>query len=72
MSEVGYELLSEGKAAVKAAGGDKEFSSHRDLFSVLLKANMAEDVSGKPRLSDEEVIARKSLFDCHFTILKDR
>ncbi|KAJ7195155.1 cytochrome P450 [Mycena rebaudengoi] len=58
MSDVGNQLLLEGKAAVKAAGGDKDISSHRDLLSLLLKANMAEDGPGKSRLSDEEVIAR--------------
>jgi hypothetical protein len=65
MSDIGHELLLDGKAAVKAAGGDKDFSSRRDLFSLLLKANMAADVPGKSRLSDEEVIARKSLFEFH-------
>ncbi|KAJ7234598.1 cytochrome P450, partial [Mycena rebaudengoi] len=58
MSDVGNQLLLEGKAAVKAAGGDKDISSHRDLLSLLLKANMAEVGPGKSRLSDEEVIAR--------------
>jgi hypothetical protein len=57
MSDIGHALLREGKAAVMAAGGDKD-SSSRDLFSLLLKANMATDVPGKSRLSDEEVIAR--------------
>ncbi|KAJ7323280.1 cytochrome P450 [Mycena albidolilacea] len=57
MYDIGHELLLDGKAAVKAAGGDKDFSSRRDLFSLLLKANMAADVPGKSRLSDEEVIA---------------
>jgi cytochrome P450 len=65
MSDVGNQLLLEGKAAVKAAGGDKDISSHRDLLSLLLKANMAEDGPGKSRLSDEEVIARTSLFHIH-------
>ncbi|KAJ6530003.1 cytochrome P450 [Mycena vulgaris] len=62
MSEIGHELLLDGKAAVKAAGGDKDFSSRRDLFSLLLKANMAADVPGKSRLSDEEVIAQIPAF----------
>ncbi|KAJ6530019.1 cytochrome P450 [Mycena vulgaris] len=62
MSEIGHELLLDGKAAVKAAGGDKDLSSQRDLFSILLKANMAADVPGKSRLSDEEVIAEIPAF----------
>ncbi|KAJ7225002.1 cytochrome P450 [Mycena rebaudengoi] len=62
MSDIGHELLLDGKAAVKAAGGDKDFSSRRDLFSLLLKANMAADVPGKSRLSDEEVIAQIPTF----------
>ncbi|KAJ7272270.1 cytochrome P450 [Mycena rebaudengoi] len=62
MSDVGNQLLLEGQAAFKAAGGDKDISSHRDLFSLLLKANMAEDGPGKSRLSDEEVIAQIPAF----------
>jgi hypothetical protein len=65
MHDISHELLRGGKAAVKAAGGDKDFSSRRDLFSLLLKANMAADVPGKSRLSDEEVIARESPFEFH-------
>ncbi|KAJ7226177.1 cytochrome P450 [Mycena rebaudengoi] len=61
MSDIGHALLLEGKAAVMAAGGDKGFSS-RDLFSLLLKANMEEDVPGKSRLSDEEVVAQIPAF----------
>jgi hypothetical protein len=71
MYDIGHELLLDGKAAVKAAGGDKDLSSRRDLFSLLLKANTAADVPGKSRLSDEEVIARKSLFEFHSAILKE-
>ncbi|KAJ7879689.1 cytochrome P450 [Mycena leptocephala] len=62
MHDISHELLRGGKAAVKAAGGDKDFSSRRDLFSLLLKANMAADVPGKSRLSDEEVIAQIPTF----------
>ncbi|KAJ6509099.1 cytochrome P450 [Mycena vulgaris] len=62
MSDIGHELLLDGKAAVKAAGGDKDFSSRRDLFTLLLKANMAADIPGKSRLSDEEVIAQIPAF----------
>jgi hypothetical protein len=65
MADIGRALLADGKAAVMAAGGDKEFSS-RDLFSLLLKANLAADVPGKSRLSDEEVIARKSFIELIF------
>ncbi|KAF8206796.1 cytochrome P450 [Mycena galopus ATCC 62051] len=61
MYDIGRELLLDGKAAVKAAGGDKD-SSRRDLFSLLLKANMAADVPGKSRLSDEEVISQIPAF----------
>ncbi|KAJ7274023.1 cytochrome P450 [Mycena rebaudengoi] len=61
MADIGRALLADGKAAVMAAGGDKEFSS-RDLFSLLLKANLAADVPGKSRLSDEEVIAQIPAF----------
>ncbi|KAJ6537154.1 cytochrome P450 [Mycena capillaripes] len=62
MYDIGHELLLDGKAALKAAGGDKDFSSRRDLFSLLLKANMAADVPDKSRLSDEEVIAQIPTF----------
>ncbi|KAJ7137177.1 cytochrome P450 [Mycena epipterygia] len=58
MYDIGHKLLLDGKATVKAAGGDKDLSSGRDLFSLLLKVNMAADAPGKPRLSDEEVIAQ--------------
>ncbi|KAJ7775381.1 cytochrome P450 [Mycena metata] len=62
MYDISQELLRDGKTAVKAAGGDKDFSSGRDLFSLLLKANMAADVPGKSRLSDEDVIAQIPTF----------
>ncbi|KAJ7249865.1 cytochrome P450 [Mycena rebaudengoi] len=62
MFEIGYELLAEGKAAVLAAGGNKDIASRKDVFSVLLEANMGGDGSESKRLSDAEVVAQIPAF----------
>lgn len=64
MLQIGSELLAKKKADLLAASGDKNHSDNestgRDLLTLLIKANLATDVPESQRLSDEEVIARKS------------
>ncbi|KAJ7511115.1 cytochrome P450 monooxygenase [Mycena galericulata] len=54
----GNKLLADSKAAINAAGGPKSVSGNRDLFSLLLRANMSPDVPDHHRMSEEEVIAQ--------------
>ncbi|KAJ7242990.1 cytochrome P450 [Mycena rebaudengoi] len=60
--ETSNQLLLDGKAALKATGSEKDISSRRDLFSLLLKANMETDLPGTSRLSDAEVVAQIPAF----------
>ncbi|KAJ7255345.1 cytochrome P450 [Mycena rebaudengoi] len=62
ISKIGNQLLTDGKAAVEAAGGEKTVSGRRDLLSLLLKANMATDIPEHQRLSDAEVVAQVPAF----------
>jgi hypothetical protein len=48
----------DGKAAINAAGGPKAVSGSRDLFSLVLRANMSADIPDDHRMSDNEVIGR--------------
>jgi hypothetical protein len=57
--ETSDQLLLDGKAALKATGSEKDISSRRDLFSLLLKANMDADLPSTSRISDAEVVARE-------------
>lgn len=61
MNDVGRRLLSERQAdaAFDAAQGEKiEHSTARDLLSLLVRANNA--ATARERMSDEQVLARKS------------
>ncbi|KAJ7726600.1 cytochrome P450 [Mycena olivaceomarginata] len=49
-------LLIDGKAAINAGGGPKAVSGSRDLFSLILRANMSADVPDAHRMSDSEVV----------------
>ncbi|KAJ6577364.1 cytochrome P450 [Mycena capillaripes] len=59
MFSIGHELVEQSKlASSKDATGERR----RDLLSLLLKANIAEDVPKHQRLSDEEVIGQIPTF----------
>ncbi|KAJ7159473.1 cytochrome P450 [Mycena filopes] len=62
---LGRQLLVDGKAAITAAGGPKAVSAARDLFSLILRANMASDVPEDHRMSDNEVIGCESNSNLH-------
>lgn len=62
MNRIGRKLLAESKAAVAVAekDGEQETSQNRDLLSLLVRANTAKDIPENHRLSDADVVARKS------------
>ncbi|KAF9229870.1 cytochrome P450, partial [Melanogaster broomeanus] len=67
MTRIGRELLASAKATVRACATGKgvieKSSLHgRDLFTLLVKANMATDVPDNQRLSDEDVLAQVPTF----------
>ena len=57
MARIGNQLLQESKASLE--GPNKQTS--RDLLSLLVRSNMATDLSEDQRLSDEDVLARTLL-----------
>jgi len=56
MHRIGRDLLNDSKAA--AASAEKETTGHRDLLSLLVRANIAVDLPDNQRLSDADVLAR--------------
>lgn len=62
MRKFGMQLIQEKKAQImseKSSGSfEKKDVQGRDILSLLIKANMASDVSDNQRLTDEEVLAR--------------
>lgn len=64
MTRIGLELVREkkiqiAKAALEASkDGAQERLHGRDLLTLLVKANMASDITDSQRLSDENVLAR--------------
>lgn len=67
MRRIGLQLIAEKKAAVLAEktssgkeGLERKDVQGRDLLTLLIKANMAVDIPESQRLTDEEVLARKS------------
>lgn len=60
MARVGTALLSDAKAAL--AHGDQSGAKGRDLLSLLVHANTAEDIPASQRLSDKDVLARACTF----------
>ena len=68
MRRIGMELIQERKAEImreyseKGAAIEKKDVQGRDVLSLLIKANMATDISNEQRLTDEEVMARASSF----------
>ncbi|EPQ51721.1 cytochrome P450 [Gloeophyllum trabeum ATCC 11539] len=67
MDRIGRRLLEEKKRAVRestGAGGkvEKKAFQGRDLLSLLVKANMAEDIPENQRLTDDQVLAQVPTF----------
>ena len=69
MRRIGMQLIAEKKAMLQSQslsstsekdGMNKIESEDRDLLTLLLKANMATDIPEEQRLTDEDVLARKS------------
>lgn len=65
MRRVGSELIQERKKHFmedekSAFTGDSEDWHHKDLLSALLKANMDSSIPESQRMTDEEVLSRKS------------
>ena len=63
MDRIGSQLLQERKDAVHQSlspNAGKILFQGKDLLSLLVKANMAADISENARLSDDEVLARVS------------
>ncbi|KAJ7121087.1 cytochrome P450 [Mycena epipterygia] len=58
MSRIGEELLADSRASVKSGFGAGDGTRHRDLLSLLLKANATADVP----LSDKDLIAQLPTF----------
>ncbi|KAF8170987.1 cytochrome P450, partial [Mycena galopus ATCC 62051] len=59
---LGNRMLLDGKAAITAAGGPKAVSGSRDLFSLVLRANMSAEIPDEHRMSDNEVIGQIPTF----------
>ncbi|KAF9235971.1 cytochrome P450 [Melanogaster broomeanus] len=67
MQRIGRELLTSAKAVARAGAKetgeiDKSSIHGRDLFTQLVKANMATDIPESQRLSDEDVLGQFSTF----------
>lgn len=60
MRRIGLQLLQESKNEMAQNGTEKGRS--RDLLSLLVRANTSKDLPASQRLSDEDVLARTSLF----------
>ncbi|KAF9235972.1 cytochrome P450 [Melanogaster broomeanus] len=63
MQRIGRELLTDAKAVARAGAKetgeiDKSSIHDRDLFTLLVKANMATDIPESQRLSDEDVLGQ--------------
>ncbi|KAF8188475.1 cytochrome P450 [Mycena galopus ATCC 62051] len=58
MFSIAEKIVSESKAAILAAEGEKALDDKRDLMSVLLKADVSTSVPESQRLTETEVIAQ--------------
>ena len=66
MRRIGMQLIAEKKATILAemdvsSKRGKDSVQGRDLLTLLLKANMADDIPEHQRLTDDEVLARKCI-----------
>ncbi|EIN04552.1 cytochrome P450 [Punctularia strigosozonata HHB-11173 SS5] len=66
MKRIGYALISERKAAIRAekhgAHVEKGDVQGRDLLSLLIKSNMAVDIPEEQRLSDHDILSQIPTF----------
>ncbi|KAJ7745985.1 cytochrome P450 [Mycena metata] len=58
MRRIGLQLLQDSRQNI-VAGSSADSVTSRDLLSLLVRANMAKDISEGQRLSEEDVLARK-------------
>ncbi|KAJ7746014.1 cytochrome P450 [Mycena metata] len=58
MRRIGLQLLQDSRQKI-VAGSSADSVTSRDLLSLLVRANMAKDISEDQRLSEEDVLARK-------------
>ncbi|KAJ7472542.1 cytochrome P450 [Mycena latifolia] len=59
MVNIAHQLLADSKAAVRAGGGEK---TGRDILSIMVTANMSNDIPENQKLSDADVIAQVPTF----------
>lgn len=64
MNRIGRELLNDSKESV--TNGEEDTTRHRDLLSLLVRANIAADLPDNQRLSDADVLARTSAYAFFF------
>ena len=66
MNRIGRDLLAQARAEAEHAEktGSSDFKG-RDLFSVLVRANMATDLPERLRMSDEDVLSRTFCLPSH-------
>ncbi|KAJ7177190.1 cytochrome P450 [Mycena filopes] len=62
LAAVGTQIVSESKANMHDSEGEKKAGSGRDLLSLIVKANVATNLSPSQRLGDAEVIAQIPTF----------
>lgn len=58
MRRIGLRLLQDSRRKI-VEGSSADSVASRDLLSLLVRANMAKDISEAQRLSEEDVLARK-------------
>jgi hypothetical protein len=64
MRRIGQQLLQDSRQNI-AEGKSADSTALRDLLSLLVRANMAKDISDTQRLSEEDVLARMSSPKCY-------
>ncbi|KAJ7749184.1 cytochrome P450 [Mycena metata] len=62
LTATGSQLVSESKARINTAEGEKTVGSGRDLLSLIVKANLSTDLPESQRLNESEVIAQIPTF----------
>jgi len=69
MMRIGSQLLADAKSAVTLSSKSRSVEKcdivERDLFSLLVRANMATDLKESQRMLDNDVLARMFIIDCH-------
>jgi DNA polymerase III delta prime subunit len=65
MVSIAKKLLADSQANIKA--GEKASATKRDLLSLMVQSNMSPDIRENLKLSDADVIARKSFHSIQWT-----